>query len=120
MDVAAAEGQLAAPTSPSALRTPARLWLLATLLLTVVPLGLGVSLAPAIGTSPPTALVWLLFVGSSVHVGATAWFYTVAEVRSHMRRHPWRYYWVPLALIVSAALLASVASPEAMTWLLCG
>ena len=77
-------------------------------------------MAPSINTSPPVAMVWLLFVGSSVHVGATAWFYTVAEVRTHMRAHHWRYYWIPLALIVVTAVIASVVSAEAMTWVLSG
>ncbi|BBH16495.1 hypothetical protein Back2_07820 [Nocardioides baekrokdamisoli] len=115
--MAAADPYAVAPGSARSLRT---IWLLATLLLTVGPLVLAVSLAPSIHSSPPTALVWLLFVGSSVHVGATAWFYTVADVRTHMRGHPWRYYWIPLALVVVTAMIAAIASTEAMTWVLSG
>lgn len=96
------------------------MWLLATLVLTVGPVVLAAVLAPPIQSSPPAALVWLLFVGSSVHVGATAWFYTVAEVRSHMRGHRWRYYWLPLALIAVTAVVTAVIPSEAITWLLSG
>lgn len=115
--MAAAEFQLPVAGRARGMRAA---WLLATVLLTIGPLVLAVSLAPAIGSSPPAALVWLLFVGSSVHVGATAWFYTVGEVRTHMRRHPWRYYWFPSALIVVTAGVASVASTVEMTWILTG
>lgn len=117
MDVEGADRHSVALGVPRSLR---ELWLLATLVLTVGPLVLAVAMAPSIDASPPVAMVWLLFVGSSVHVGATAWFYTVAEVRTHMRTHPWRYYWFPLALIVVTAVIASVVSAEAMTWVLSG
>jgi hypothetical protein len=82
-------------------------WLVATLILTLGPLALVVVLAPPAQSSPSTALVWLLFVGSSVHVGATAWFYTISEVRAHMRHHRWRYYWIPLALIVAVDTISA-------------
>ncbi len=95
-----------------------RLWLGATIGLTVVPFAVAVALAPSGGAAPSTALVWLLFVGSSAHVGATGWFYCVPEVRAHMRRHPTRYVRVPIALMVATAVVAVVIPAAAMTWFL--
>ncbi len=96
----------------------ARGWLVATVLLTVLPLVGAVAFAPASGTSTSAALVALLFIGSSVHIGATAWFYTVPEVRAHMARHRQRYLAVPVSLVVGAAFTAAVLSAAAMTWVL--
>lgn len=92
----------------------------ATLVLTVLPLVAAVTLAPASGARPSVALVWLLFVGSSTHIGATAWFYTLPEVRAHMRAHPTRYVWVPVGLVLAASLTAAAVPVRAMTWLLLG
>src|SRR4051812_17714150 len=92
--------------SPPSKRT---LWLGATVCVTVLPLALVVVAAPPAGARPSSALVWLLFVASSVHVGSTAWFYSVREVRAHMARHPARYVYAPLGLIaVSAVVLTMV------------
>lgn len=93
--------------APSPLRATRR-WLAATLALSVLPFALAVLLAPAAGARPSSALIWLLFVGSSSHVGATAWFYTVGEVRGHMRRHPGRYLVAPALLVVGTAAAAVV------------
>jgi len=90
-------------TRAARLALPARWWLAGTVLLTLLPVVVAVALAPPEGTHPGPGLVWLLFVGSSAHVGATAWFYTVAEVRGHMRCHPVRYVWAPLLLLVLTA-----------------
>ena len=95
-----------------------RLWLTATIVLTLAPFLVAIRLAPAADAAPSPALVWLLFVGSSAHVGATAWFYTVREVRSHMSKHPQRYVRIPVALVVGSSILAVVVSTQAMTWLL--
>lgn len=95
-----------------------RAWLGATIALTFIPLALAVVLAPAAGAAPSTALVWLLFVGSSTHVGATAWFYCVGEVRAHIRSHAVRYVWVPVGLVVGSAVMAVTVSAATMTWVL--
>jgi hypothetical protein len=63
-------------------------------------------------------LTWLLFVGSSVHVAATGWFFTVPEVRAHARRHARRYLLAPLALVVAAAALAGAMTPKGFGWAL--
>jgi len=89
-------------------------WLGATLALTVVPLVLAVVLAPAAGEQPADALVWLLFLGSSTHVGATAWFGTVPEVRAHMRQHKARYVVAPI-LLVGGTAAGVVLAPASWT-----
>ena len=95
-----------------------RWWLVATIALTVCPFVAAVGLAPAGSAPAGTALVWLLFVGSSVHVASSAWFYSLAEVRAHMRLHLTRYVRVPVGLVIGTATLTSALSPNATTWLL--
>lgn len=91
-------------------------WLAATTLLTVAPIVLAAAAAPSGSARPASALVWLLFVGSSMHVGATAWFYTLPEVRAHMRTHLLRYVWVPMSLVLVVALASVVLPTAARTW----
>lgn len=95
-----------------------RLWLLGTLVATVVPIAVLAIAAPASTASPGTGLAWVLFVGSSVHVASTGWFYSVREVRAHMRAHKARYYLVPGALVVVASALAIVMSTRQLVWVL--
>jgi hypothetical protein len=92
----------------------------AMLAVTLVPLIAVVVFAPAADAQPSSALVWLLFVGSSVHVGSTAWFYSVREVRAHMRRHPARYFGAPAGLVLGCAALAPLLTAAQTTWLLLG
>ena len=102
---------------PATLR---RTWLAAAIAVSVAPFGLAVALAPAAGANPTVALTWLLFVGSSVHVAATGWFYCVPEVRAHMRAHPGRYAVAPVALVFALAVAVPLLSPAALTGLLLG
>jgi hypothetical protein len=92
-----------------------RAWLLGTITLTAGAFAVTIMLAPAANEQPVRALRWLLFVGSSVHVGATAWFYTVPEVRQHMLRHRNRYLLVPVGLIAGSAALAGLLPESAFT-----
>lgn len=103
--------------SPLAAR---RLYLTVIVSVSVVPLVLGVALAPAAKATPSAALTWLIFVGSSVHVGSTAWFYSVREVRAHMRHHPARYFLVPGALVVGSAIGACFLNTRQLAVVLLG
>ena len=94
-------------------------WLVGTLLLTLGSLLGAVLLAPPAGSgSPGAALGLLLFLGSSVHVASTGWFYTVPEVRRHLRAHPGRYAAAPLALVAGMALLAGLVPARPFALLL--
>lgn len=103
---------------PGSLAVRRARWSVATLAVTVVPIVVAVVAAPSAGAEPVSALTWLLFLGSSVHVGATAWFYTVSDVRAHMARHRIRYVWVPLALVVGLACIAATSSSPQRAWVL--
>jgi hypothetical protein len=96
----------------------ARAWLWGTIALTAGAMATAVVLAPPAGAAAGPALAYLLFAGSSAHVAATGWFYTVPEVRRHAGQHRGRFVWGPLALIVGAAAVAAAAPPRALDWLL--
>ena len=82
-------------------------WLGGTLLLTLGALPVVVALAPAAGAAPGETLGGLLFLGSSVHVAGTGWFYSVPEVRRHIGTRRRRYVAAPLALVAGTAVLAA-------------
>jgi len=98
--------------------TARNVWVAATILLTLGSLAGAVVFAPPASAPPDRGLVWVLFLGSSVHVASTGWFYTLPEVRSHARSHPVRYLYVPIALIAVAALVAASMPPSNFAWLL--
>ncbi|WP_436493334.1 hypothetical protein [Actinokineospora sp. HUAS TT18] len=91
------------------------LWLGCTLGLTLGGFALAMAFAPAAGQAPGPALRWLIFIGSSMHVGATAWFYTDREVRGHMATRPGRYFAAPLALVVGTAAVVSLVPLDRLT-----
>jgi hypothetical protein len=110
--------QAAAKGRPAGGSTGARLWLAGTVTVTLGAAGAAIALAPPAGAPAPEALAFLLFTGSSVHVASTGWFYTVPAVRAHMRRHPARYIWWPIALITGACAIAASVPRAALYWLL--
>ncbi|ROO90837.1 hypothetical protein EDD29_8576 [Actinocorallia herbida] len=93
-------------------------WLYGTLLLSLGAFGVVILLAPAAGTDPGRVLVGLLFLGSSMHVAATGWFYTLPEIRSHARARLGRYATVPLALVAGTAAVAAALPESAFRWAL--
>lgn len=104
-----------------AARSPAgqsRAWLWGTVALSAGAFGAAVLLAPPASAAPIGGLAWLLFLGSSVHVAATGWLYTLPDVRAHVAARPARYVWIPAGLVVAGAVTAAVLSPAAMAWLL--
>jgi hypothetical protein len=96
----------------------ARAWLWGTVALSAGAFGGAVVLAPPASAAPIRGLAWLLFLGSSVHVAATGWLYTLPDVRAHVTARPLRYIWIPAGLVVTGAITAAAASPAAMAWLL--
>ena len=93
-------------------------WLRGTLLVTLGALIGAPLLAPSGTADPGRALGGLLFLGSSVHVAGTAWFYTVPEVRRHVRAHRGRYLAAPLGLVAGTALVAAIVPEQPFTLLL--
>jgi hypothetical protein len=87
------------------------IWLSGTIALTLGCYAVTIALAPS-------ALGGLLFLGTSVHVATTAWFWSVPAVRNHMLARRGRYVLAPLALIAGTALLAAAMPPRAFAWLL--
>ncbi|MEA2425624.1 MAG: hypothetical protein QOH13_2034 [Thermoleophilaceae bacterium] len=93
-------------------------WLVATVAATVAPIAFAVVTAPPGSAPAGAALTWVLFVGSSVHVASTAWFYCVPEVRKHMVAHQGRYLLAPAFLVLGCVVTASVVPERRTTWLL--
>ena len=95
-----------------------RAWLWGTVALSAGAFGAAVVLAPPASAAPVRGLAWLLFLGSSVHVAATGWLYTLPDVRAHAAARPLRYVWVPAGLVVTGAVTAAAMSPAVMAWVL--
>jgi hypothetical protein len=65
--------------------------------------------APRDRLMPSAGLAWLLFVGSSVHVAATATLFAFSEVRGYARQRARRFIAFPLGcLVVSIAAYATL------------
>ena len=99
-------------------RAGQRAWLWGTMALSAGAFAGAVVLAPPASAVPVRGLAWLLFLGSSVHVAATGWLYTLPDVRAHATARPLRYVWIPAGLIVTGAITAAAVSPAATAWLL--
>jgi hypothetical protein len=96
----------------------ARAWLWTSALVTLGALAAGAVLAPPATASPVAALTWLLFLGSSVHVAATGYLFTLPGVRGHAVANPGRYLRAPACLIVLATLAAVLLRPSQYGWVL--
>ena len=95
-----------------------RTWLAGTVLLSLAAVAGAVALAPPAGASPGRALASLVFLGTSVHVASTGWFYTLPQVRGHARTHRGRYVLAPAALVAGTAAAALTVPPEHLSWVL--
>ena len=95
-----------------------RAWLAGTIVLTVGPFAAAVVLAPPSGARSGVALGWLLFVGSSMHVAATGWFFSVPEIRRHVRAHRIRYVLAPAGLVLALIVVAAALSARQLQWVL--
>ncbi|MBW8484963.1 hypothetical protein [Actinomadura parmotrematis] len=103
---------------PPVFRTLRRTWLAGTIALSLAAFAAAIALAPAAGDDPGAALGTLLFLGSSVHVASTAWFFTLPEVRGHARTHPGRYIVAPAALVAGTAAAAVAVPYSRFQWAL--
>ncbi|MEY9845319.1 hypothetical protein [Streptacidiphilus sp. MAP5-3] len=99
---------MAAVLEPSADTAPRDAWLWGVLLLTVGSLVAAVVAAPASDAPEGATLGGLLFLGSSVHVASSAWFWTVPAVRRFMLARRVRYVVAPVGLVVVTAVLGAL------------
>ncbi|MBO2451551.1 hypothetical protein J4573_30975 [Actinomadura barringtoniae] len=126
-----AETQAGAPLQT--FRLLRRTWLVGTIVLSLGAFAAAIALAPPTGAGASAgtgadaagagagagrALGALLFLGSSVHVAATAWFYTLPEIRAHALTHRGRYIVAPTALIVGTAVTAVFVPYDRLQWAL--
>ena len=77
-----------------------------------------IALAPPASAAPVLGLTWLLFVGSSVHVAATGWLYSLPDVPEYARQHQARLVRLPVALMLGSGVAAALISPALMVWCL--
>jgi hypothetical protein len=95
---------------------PAALWLWTCVALTCGAITLCVVLDPGSGGAPQSGLVWLLFLGSAVHVASTGWLFTDSEVRHFAWEHRARYVWAPLGLVAAGMVLSVTMRGPLLTW----
>jgi hypothetical protein len=93
-------------------------WLLSTTGLTVCAIATAALMAPRRSAAPLGPLVWLLFLGSSVHVASTGWLFTLPEVRGHAASNRTRYVTIPIALVLVTGLVASRLTARELEWVL--
>jgi hypothetical protein len=115
---AATAGSEAAGPPLATFRRLRRGWLAGTILVSLGAFAAAILLAPSASEEPGRALAALLFLGSSVHVASTAWFYTLPEIRAHALAHRGRYVVAPFALIVGTAATAVLVPYEQLQWAL--
>ena len=84
-----------------------RWFLMALLLATWLPIAFFILLAPpgSAGGGLGGIKTAFLFLGGAAHVPATLLFYTDREFAEISPRHPWRYFYVTLFLIVVTGLV---------------
>jgi hypothetical protein len=87
-------------------------------LLTLGALVGAILMAPPASASPGWGLAWLLFLGSSSHVAATGWLYTLPNVRAYARERPGRFVYTPIGLVVMTGALAMLVPSPSFAWLL--
>jgi hypothetical protein len=94
-------------------------WRTAIVVVTAASL-LGVAfLAPGGAEKPSHVLAWLLFVGSSMHVASTGWFFTSPSVRRHAVDDETRaLIVVPLCLVLGCVACALLLPSKRLSWLL--
>jgi len=87
------------------------LWFVGTVGLSIIGIAAALMLAPSFPTSSTRGLDWLLFIGSSVHVASTGWFYADPATRRYMLSRPTRYVIAP-ALLIIGAVVGAAAIPR--------
>lgn len=76
--------------------------------------------APASGTGPFYAMFALFALSSNFHVGATGWFFTDREMRSHFAANPARYIVAPLLTIAATTTVFAIGNERATNLVVAG
>jgi uncharacterized membrane protein YwzB len=97
-----------------------RLFLMALLVATWLPLAFFILLAPPgnEGGGLGSIKTAFIFLGGAAHVPATFLFYTDKEFAEIRKQHPWRYFYVPLFLIVVTGLIFAFTPATIQAFLL--
>jgi hypothetical protein len=114
-----AVGVVERSADPGANAPAGRAWRWTIVLVTGGALISAAALAPGRSGPPGHLLVWLLFVGSSVHVASTGWFITAPDVRRHAVKNDRRgLIGVPLCCVVACGMAALLIPVHLLDWVL--
>lgn len=114
-----AVGEVERSADPVAHAGAGRAWRWTMVLVTGGALIAAAALAPGGSGKPGHLLVWLLFVGSSVHVASTGWFITSPDVRRHAVTNDRRgLIGLPLCCIVACGIAAFLIPVHLLDWVL--
>jgi hypothetical protein len=114
-----AVGEVERSADPAANAGAGRAWRWTMVLVTGGALISAAALAPGSSGKPGHLLVWLLFVGSSVHVASTGWFITSPEVRRHAVTNDRRgLIGLPLCCVVACGIAALLIPVHLLDWVL--
>jgi hypothetical protein len=114
-----AVGEVERTGDPTANARAGRAWRWAMVAVTGAALIVAAALAPGPSEKPGHLLVWLLFVGSSVHVASTGWFVTSPDVRRHAVRNDRRgLIALPLCCVLACGVAALVVPVHLLNWAL--
>ena len=114
-----AVGEVERSADPAANARAGRAWRWTMVLVTGGALISAAALAPGRSGKPGHLLVWLLFVGSSVHVASTGWFITSPDVRRHAVTNDRRgLIGLPLCCVVACGVAALLVPVHLLNWVL--
>lgn len=114
-----AVGEVERMAGPATNARAGRAWQWTMVLVTGGALISAAALAPSRSGRPDDLLVWLLFVGSSVHVASTGWFITSPEVRRHAVTNDRPGLIVlPLCCVAACGIAALLIPVHLLNWLL--
>jgi hypothetical protein len=110
-------GEFERAADPVANARAGRAWRWTMVLVTGGALIAAAALAPGSSGKPGHLLVWLLFVGSSVHVASTGWFVTSPDVRRHAVANDRRgLIGLPLCCVVACGIVALLIPAHLLNW----
>jgi hypothetical protein len=114
-----AVGEVDHSANPASYAPAGRAWRWTMVVVTGGALISAAALAPGRSGKPGHLLVWLLFVGSSVHVASTGWFLTSPDVRRHAVTNDRRgLIGLPFCCVVASGVAALLIPVHLLNWVL--